>query len=169
MPAIDHPPEPVRGSQDDLYPLLPAAVRTDRRGPARFPGVPGPADRGYARAVPARDPAGLPHEGHLHLRQDRLETPADRPPQWPELPGPTVLLDALSGRTHRGGAGPPFLRKFAVPDWALTEVLSPNSCGRLAASRRTTTRTRPRQRRANPPSSSREPSSGGPNASASQG
>ena len=30
--------------------------------------------------------------------------------------GPTVLLDALSGRTHRGGAGPPFLRKFAVPD-----------------------------------------------------
>ena len=31
------------------------------------------------------------------------------------LSGPPLLLDAVSDRPHRGRAGPPFLRKFAVP------------------------------------------------------
>src|SRR4051794_19463549 len=38
------------------------------------------------------------------------------------LSGPALLLDALPFGPHRGRAGPPFLRKFAVPYWALTEV-----------------------------------------------
>src|SRR3954471_23097907 len=38
------------------------------------------------------------------------------------LPGPALLPDALPLRPHRGRTGPPFLRKFAVPFWALTEV-----------------------------------------------
>src|SRR5512142_2219829 len=114
------------GAEDYLYPLLPGAVRAIRRGPAAVPEVPGPTDRSPPRTVPTRDPAGLPHEGPLHLPQDRLETPADRSSQRPELSGATLVLDALPDRTHRGRAGPPFLRKFAVPDWALTEVFGRN-------------------------------------------
>lgn len=67
------------GAQDPLHPLLPEAVRADRGRPGAVPGVPGPADRGHARTLPAGDPTGLPHEGHLHLSQDRLETPPGRP------------------------------------------------------------------------------------------
>src|SRR5512135_2694466 len=116
-------PDPNRaGTQDHLSPLFPRAVRANRRGPATVPGVPGPADRSPPRTLPARDPTGLPHEGPLHLPQVGLEAPADRPPQRPELLGPPLLPDAVPGRTHRGRAGPPFLRKFAVPFWALTEV-----------------------------------------------
>ena len=38
------------------------------------------------------------------------------------LPGPPVLPDALPLGLHRGCPGPPLLRKFAVPFWALTEL-----------------------------------------------
>src|SRR5947209_20154055 len=42
------------------------------------------------------------------------------------LPGPTLLPHALPLGPYRGRAGPPFLRKFAVPFWALTEVFGRN-------------------------------------------
>src|SRR3954470_20254408 len=38
------------------------------------------------------------------------------------LSGPPLLPDAVPLGPHRGRASPPFLRKFAVPYWALTEV-----------------------------------------------
>src|SRR3954470_9312114 len=38
------------------------------------------------------------------------------------LSGPPLLPDAVPLGPHRGRASPPFLRKFAVPYWALAEV-----------------------------------------------
>src|SRR3954447_20624822 len=59
------------GAQDDLHPLLATGVRAGRGRPGGIPQAPGSADRGGARVVPARDRAGLPHEGHLPVLQDR--------------------------------------------------------------------------------------------------
>src|SRR5439155_5369956 len=81
-----------------------------------------PADRGHPRTLPVGDPSGLPREGRLQIPQDRLETPPDRPPQRRVPLDPPLLPDALPVRPHRGRPGPPFLRKFAVPFWALSEV-----------------------------------------------
>jgi hypothetical protein len=52
------------------------------------------------------------------------------------LSGPTLLLDAVPVRPHPGRAGPPFLRKCAVPYWARAEVFgrSPRDGYRLERS-----------------------------------
>src|SRR5262249_28711856 len=114
---------PVRpGAEDDLHPLLSRGVPAGRGRPRAVPSLPGPAHRGHARAVPGGDPAGLPHEGPVPLPKDRLRTPPDRKPLPPVLPGPALVPDAVPVRLHRGRPGPPFLRKFAVPFWALTEA-----------------------------------------------
>ena len=115
-------PRPVRGHKTICIPCSQQEYERVVDDPERVPQAPRPADRGHARAVPAGDRPGLPHEGHLHLPQDRLQAPPDRTPQRPVLSGPPLLPDALPLRPHRGRAGPPFLRKFAVPFWALTEV-----------------------------------------------
>src|SRR4051794_12308624 len=100
-------------TQDDLSPLFPGAVRAMGRGPAAVPAVPGPADRSPPRTVPTRDPAGLPHEGPLHLPQNRLEAPADRSPRRPELPSPKTSV--TPGRLRPEGSKTPwFLRTIEV-------------------------------------------------------
>lgn len=52
------------------------------------------------------------------------------------LPGPALIPDALPVRLHRGRPGPPFLRKFAAPFRAPTEVFgrSPTYWHRLECS-----------------------------------
>ena len=102
MPAADRSTGPARGPKTICIPCSQQEYERVVDDPERVPRVPGPADRGHARIVPAGDPPGLPHEGHLHLPQDRLEAPPDRTPQPTSatLVRPSFLMPYLSGRTE---------------------------------------------------------------------
>src|SRR4051794_37512383 len=102
MPAAQRLTEPVRGHKTICIPCTHRQYEPIVDDPERYREIPRPTDRHLARTLPARDRAGLPHEGHLPLPQDGLATPPDRTPQRRELSGPPVLPDAVSLRPYRG-------------------------------------------------------------------
>ena len=116
-------PHPVRGHKTICIPCSQQEYERVVDDPEAVPQAPGPADRGDARAVPARDRPGLPHEGHLPLPQDRLQAPPDRTPQPSVLSGPALLPDAVplaaTPRTCRPPFSPQVRRPLLGPDRGL--------------------------------------------------
>src|SRR5512143_3123094 len=101
MPAADPSSPPLRGQKTICIPCSPEEYQQVVGDPERFRSL---LDR-HIEATPELFPAGIRRGYRMKDLYRSRKTGCE-----------------LRRMLHRGRPGPPFLRKYAVPFWALTEV-----------------------------------------------